>query len=64
FNDKIQVFNSMSLMFYAPSDHSRIGGMHWEHIRACPLWRNEALRYDCVFVNTDAGVEGMIRTGM
>jgi len=33
--------------------------MRREHIRACPLWRNEAPRYDCVFVTTDAGVEGM-----
>ncbi|KAG1862715.1 hypothetical protein DFJ58DRAFT_715183 [Suillus subalutaceus] len=59
FNGKIQVFNSASLTFYAPSDRSGIGGMRREHIRACPLWRNEALRYDCVFVNTDAGVKGM-----
>ncbi|KAG1726637.1 uncharacterized protein EDB91DRAFT_1239630 [Suillus paluster] len=56
---KIQVFNSASLMFYAPSDRSRIGGMRREHIHACPLWRNKAPQYDCVFVNTDAGVEGM-----
>lgn len=33
--------------------------MRREHIRACPVWRNEAPRYDCVFVNTDADVEGM-----
>ncbi|KAG2339139.1 hypothetical protein BDR05DRAFT_977855 [Suillus weaverae] len=59
FNGKIQVFNSASSTFYAPSDRSGIGGMRREHIRACPLWRNEAPQYDCVFVNTDAGVEGM-----
>ncbi|KAG1884298.1 hypothetical protein F4604DRAFT_1878722 [Suillus subluteus] len=59
FNGKIQVFNSASSTFYAPSDRSGIGGMHWEHIRSCPLWRKEAPCYDCVFVNTDAGVEGM-----
>ncbi|KAG1753664.1 uncharacterized protein EDB91DRAFT_1234097 [Suillus paluster] len=59
FDGKIQVFNSASSMFYAPSDRSGIGGMRREHIRACPVWRNEAPRYDCMFVNTDAGVEGM-----
>ncbi|KAG2126953.1 hypothetical protein DEU56DRAFT_872848 [Suillus clintonianus] len=59
FDGKIQVFNSASSTFYAPSDRSGIGGMRREHIRACPLWRNEAPRYDCVFVNTDASVEGM-----
>ncbi|KAG2124061.1 hypothetical protein DEU56DRAFT_923674 [Suillus clintonianus] len=59
FDGKIQVFNSASSMFYAPSDRSGIGGMRREHIRACPVWRNEAPRYDCVFVNMDADVEGM-----
>ncbi|KAG1864362.1 hypothetical protein F4604DRAFT_1882080 [Suillus subluteus] len=59
FDGRIQVFNFMSSTFYAPSDHSGIGGMHREHICACPVWRNEAPRYDCVFVNTDASVEGM-----
>ncbi|KAG2108355.1 uncharacterized protein F5147DRAFT_773568 [Suillus discolor] len=59
FDGKIQVFNSASSIFYAPSDHSGIGCMRREHICACPVWRNEAPRYDCVFVNTDAGVEGM-----
>jgi len=59
FDGKIQVFNSASSTFYAPSDRSGIGGMRREHIRACPLWRNEAPRNDCVFVNTDAGVQGM-----
>lgn len=59
FEGKIQVFNSASSTFYAPSDRSGIGGMRREHIRACPIWRNEVPRYDCVFVNTDASVEGM-----
>ncbi|KAG1745479.1 uncharacterized protein EDB91DRAFT_1236359 [Suillus paluster] len=59
FDGKIQVFNSACSTFYAPSDCSGISGMRREHIRACPVWRNEAPQYDCVFVNTDAGVEGM-----
>ncbi|KAG2128044.1 uncharacterized protein EDB93DRAFT_1243604 [Suillus bovinus] len=60
FDGNIQVFNSASSTFYAPSDRSGIGGMRREHIHACPIWRNEAPRYDCVFVNTDASVEGMV----
>ncbi|KAG1813070.1 hypothetical protein DFJ58DRAFT_850696, partial [Suillus subalutaceus] len=46
FDGKIHVFNSASSTFYAPSDHSGIGGMHWEYIHACPVWRNEAPQYD------------------
>ncbi|KAG2153850.1 hypothetical protein DEU56DRAFT_868451 [Suillus clintonianus] len=58
---KLQVFNSAAATFYAPSDPSGIGGMRREHIRACPLWRNEYPRYDCVFINTDSDsdIEGM-----
>ncbi|KAG1858200.1 hypothetical protein F4604DRAFT_1882971 [Suillus subluteus] len=52
-------FNSACSTFYAPSDCSGIGRMWQEHIRACPVWRNEAPWYDCVFVNTDADTEGM-----
>ncbi|KAF9233163.1 hypothetical protein BU15DRAFT_54269 [Melanogaster broomeanus] len=35
--------------------------MRTEHIRACPQWRNEGGRYDCVFINTDmeSGHSGM-----
>ncbi|KAG1748479.1 uncharacterized protein EDB91DRAFT_1047977, partial [Suillus paluster] len=58
FNGKIQVFNSASSMFYAPSNHSGIGSMHWEHICACPISKNEAPWYECMFVNTDAGLKG------
>ncbi|KAG1835972.1 hypothetical protein DFJ58DRAFT_719199 [Suillus subalutaceus] len=47
-DNKIQVFNSACSTFYALSDHSGIGGMRREHIRSCPVWRNEAPRYDCV----------------
>ncbi|KAG1884617.1 hypothetical protein F4604DRAFT_1878656 [Suillus subluteus] len=25
--------------------------MHIEHICACPMWRNKAPHYDCVFIN-------------
>ncbi|KAG1904171.1 uncharacterized protein F5891DRAFT_1126616 [Suillus fuscotomentosus] len=56
---KLQVFNSAAATFYAPSDLSGIGGMRREHIRACPLWRNEYPHNDCVFINTDSDAEGM-----
>ncbi|KAG0703375.1 hypothetical protein DFH29DRAFT_981942 [Suillus ampliporus] len=56
---KISVFNSASSRFYAPSDLSGIGGMHVEHIRSCPSWRNEHSCHDCVFVNTDSSLPGM-----
>ncbi|KAG1804349.1 hypothetical protein EV424DRAFT_1330679 [Suillus variegatus] len=56
---KLQVFNSASATFLAPSDPSGVGGMRREHIRACPLWRNEYPRNDCVFINTDSDAQGM-----
>ncbi|KAG1726795.1 uncharacterized protein EDB91DRAFT_1086650 [Suillus paluster] len=62
YEGKISVFNSACSQFYAPSDLSGIGGMHIEHICACPMWRNEAPRYDCVFINIgseDVGIRGL-----
>ncbi|KAG1826670.1 hypothetical protein EV424DRAFT_1509611 [Suillus variegatus] len=59
FDDKISVFNSACSRFFAPSDLSGIGGMRREYIRACPIWRNEHPRFDCVFVNTNADLDGM-----
>ncbi|KAG2122710.1 hypothetical protein BD769DRAFT_1629193 [Suillus cothurnatus] len=41
-------------------DLSGIGGMKREHIRACPLWRNECVRNDCVFVITDSNARRML----
>ncbi|KAG1888514.1 hypothetical protein F4604DRAFT_2023854 [Suillus subluteus] len=59
FDDKISVFNSACSRFFAPSDLSGIGGMRHEYIRACPIWRNEHPRFDCVFVNMNADLDGM-----
>ncbi|KAG1801316.1 hypothetical protein EV424DRAFT_1545429 [Suillus variegatus] len=56
---KLQVFNSASATFLAPSDPSGVGGMRREHICACPLWRNEYPRNDCVFINTNSDAQGM-----
>ncbi|KAG2083637.1 hypothetical protein BD769DRAFT_1633119 [Suillus cothurnatus] len=57
--NKISVFNSASSRFYVLSDLSGIGGMRVEHIRACPSWRNEHSRNDCVFINMDSSLPGM-----
>ncbi|KAG1732554.1 hypothetical protein EDB19DRAFT_2003517 [Suillus lakei] len=59
YDGRISIFNSASSRFYAPNDISGIGGMRTEYIRACPLWWNEAPRYDCIFVNTNPELEGM-----
>ncbi|KAG1850945.1 hypothetical protein F4604DRAFT_1687040, partial [Suillus subluteus] len=59
YRGRISVFNSASSTFHAPSDLSGIGGMKREHIRACPLWRNECARNDCVFVITDSNTHRM-----
>ncbi|KAG1763973.1 hypothetical protein EV702DRAFT_1182667 [Suillus placidus] len=60
YRGRISVFNSASSTFHAPSDLSGIGGMKREHIRACPLWRNECARNDCVFVITDSNARRML----
>lgn len=59
YDGRISVFNSASSHFYAPSDFSGTGDMRTEYIRACPSWKHEHARYDCVFVNTDSSSPGM-----
>ncbi|KAF8488764.1 hypothetical protein F5888DRAFT_1796301 [Russula emetica] len=58
-SEKISVYNSASVTFYAPSDLSGIGGMRRERIRVVRSWRKGPSRYDCVFVVTDDTAEGM-----
>ncbi|KAG1878335.1 hypothetical protein F4604DRAFT_1580134 [Suillus subluteus] len=59
YNERIHIFNSACSRFFAPSDLSGIGGMRHEHICACPAWRKEYPRYNCVFVNVNPDLEGM-----
>ena len=59
FFGKVSVFLSAVATYYAPSDPCGIGGMHREHIRATPCWRQGPARYDCVFVNSRPELEGM-----
>jgi hypothetical protein len=59
FNEIISVYISTVATFYAPSDLSGIGGMHWEHIQALSSWGKEGPQYDCIFVNSDPTQNGM-----
>ncbi|KAG1719820.1 uncharacterized protein EDB91DRAFT_1284709 [Suillus paluster] len=59
YEGRIRIFNSVVLMFFAPSDLSGIGGMKQEHIRASPKWRSGYACKDCVFVITDPDAQGM-----
>ncbi|KAG2102871.1 uncharacterized protein F5147DRAFT_746797 [Suillus discolor] len=56
----IKIFHSATATFVAPSDPSGITGMHRQHIRAAPSWRNGPGRFDCAFVNTDDRHDGML----
>ena len=58
--NKITVVNSAAALFYAPSDISGIGGMWHEYIHSCHSWQNGPPHYDCAFVNTDPGLNGML----
>ena len=54
FKGSISIFNSASARFYTPSDLSGLDRMWTEFIRSAPMWRNEAPRYDCIFISTNA----------
>ena len=57
-NLRIRVYHSATSTYYAPSDLSGIGGMHREIIRATPSWKKGPGRYDCIYVENDAELEG------
>jgi hypothetical protein len=59
FSGSISVYASAAATYYAPSDQSGVGGMHREHIRATPSWRQGPPRYDCAFVNSRPELDGM-----
>ncbi|KAI5992849.1 hypothetical protein EDC04DRAFT_2872713 [Pisolithus marmoratus] len=60
YDGSVNVYNSMSSMFYAPSDVSGLHGMRCEHICCSPTWRNEGSCYACVFVITNPHTKGML----
>jgi hypothetical protein len=59
FEGKVSVYLSAVATYYAPSDHSGIGGMRRERIRAVPSWRRGPPRYDCILVNSNPELPGM-----
>ncbi|KAI0652180.1 hypothetical protein C8Q79DRAFT_898811 [Trametes meyenii] len=63
-SENIRVYHSATATYYAPSDISGIGGMRREHVRATPAWHGGPLRYDCVFVNKDQRVHGLLGMGI
>ncbi|KAI6042368.1 hypothetical protein EDC04DRAFT_2866821 [Pisolithus marmoratus] len=60
YDGSVNVYNSASSMFYAPSDVSGLHGMCHKHIHCSPTWRNEGSHYDCVFVVTNPHMKGML----
>ncbi len=59
-NERIQVYHSAHAEFYAPSDPSGTTGRRHELIRSTPCWRKVAPRYDCVLVNRDSTLKGLL----
>lgn len=55
-----RVFPSARAIYFAPSDHSGVGGMHWERIRSVRSWRKGPPRRDCVFVSKDPDTAGFM----
>jgi hypothetical protein len=55
----ISVFHSAVARFYALSDLCGAGGMYREQIHSNPNWRGEYIRYDTMFVETNAELNGM-----
>ncbi len=60
FNGNIAIFYSAVATFRAPSDSHGVNGMRREFIWATPSWRGGAARYDCVFINSNPELEGML----
>jgi hypothetical protein len=57
---RVKVFHSATSTYSAPSDLSGISGMRCELIRATPSWKKGQGRYDCVYVERDAKMEGFL----
>ena len=63
--EKIYIYNSAYVVYYAPSDVSGLRGMHRERIRSVQSWYSGRPRRDCVFVgNSDSpdapGFKGLL----
>jgi hypothetical protein len=60
FYGTLSVYHSAIARFYAPSDLCGAGGMYRERIRSNPDWRGEYARYDTMFIEVDAELDGML----
>ncbi|KAI6141331.1 hypothetical protein BKA82DRAFT_4018909 [Pisolithus tinctorius] len=60
YDGSVHVYNSACSTFFALSDLCGLYGMHCEHIRSCPMWRNEGPCFNCIFVVTDPEAEGTL----
>ncbi|KAI0668119.1 hypothetical protein C8Q78DRAFT_1071468 [Trametes maxima] len=57
----IKVYHSTEAQYYASSDSlSGLDGMHHEHICSTPSWRRAGSRHDCVFINRDSRLKGLL----
>ncbi|KII96186.1 hypothetical protein PLICRDRAFT_87439 [Plicaturopsis crispa FD-325 SS-3] len=59
FFGKVTSYPSAAAVYYAPSDLSGTNGMRRELIRATHAWRKTGPRYDCVFAEKDAEIDGV-----
>ncbi|KAK0185033.1 hypothetical protein F5146DRAFT_1105899 [Armillaria mellea] len=53
YHGKVIVYPLAVAMYYAPSDLSGVGGLHWECIHAMADWHRSGPCYDCVFCEAD-----------
>ena len=60
YDGPVNVHNSVSSMFYTPSDVSGLHSMRRKHMCCSPMWRNEGPHYDCIFVVTNPHAEAML----
>ncbi|OCH90190.1 hypothetical protein OBBRIDRAFT_878691 [Obba rivulosa] len=56
--EHVVIYPSAVAVYYAPSDHSGVGGMHREQIRAVHSWKGRTPRRDCAFVVGDPDPNG------
>ncbi|KAI0327003.1 hypothetical protein GY45DRAFT_1348002 [Cubamyces sp. BRFM 1775] len=59
-NILLYLHRSAEAVFYALSDICGTAGMRREYIRATPSWRKKHPRYDCVFINRDSELPGLL----
>ena len=56
--NRVYVYHSASVTFYAPTNPSATNDLQREHIRATPSWWGGSSRYDTVFATGDLNIPG------